>query len=334
MEQKTVSVIIPVYNVRDYLRKCLDSVVEQTYEYLEVIIINDESPDDSLQIALEYTAKYPHFHCYTIENRGLGGARNFGMEQAQGEYIFFLDGDDYLTPDCIARLVEAAESTGSDLVAAGCYDVREDGSVLQVYENTYRNAVTSLAEEPQLLFNRICACFKLFRRELLEGFRFESRVWYEDLRLIPKLYLRAQKIAYVDAPVYCYVQRAGSIMNNSDCGRNLQIVEAFEDLLGHYRAQGVYEQYRNELEFLVIEHIATAGLGRVALGKGQVRKETARKMQAYLATFENLYANPYLKTQPINRKIALWCNRNKWYWATKLLLKAKQIMKRGDHHGA
>ena len=70
MAEKTVSMIIPVYNVRDYLRKCLDSVAAQTYKALEVIIVNDGSPDDSLEIILEYTAKYPHFSCYTIENRG------------------------------------------------------------------------------------------------------------------------------------------------------------------------------------------------------------------------------------------------------------------------
>ena len=91
MDAKTVSIIIPVYNVRDYLRKCLDSVAAQTYRYLEVVIVNDGSPDDSLQIIEEYTAKYPHFHCYTIENRGLGGARNYGMEQATGDYLLFLD---------------------------------------------------------------------------------------------------------------------------------------------------------------------------------------------------------------------------------------------------
>ena len=325
---KKVSLIIPVYNVRDYLRKCLDSVAKQTYQDIEVIIVNDGSTDDSLEIALEYTAKNPHFRCYTIENRGLGGARNYGLTHATGDYIFFLDSDDYITPDCIADMVAAAEENESDIVAAGCYAISEDGSVLQVYKNACQNATTSLEQEPQLLFNRVCACFKLFRRELLEGFSFESRVWYEDMRLIPKLYLHAKKITYIDTPVYFYVQRSGSIMNNSDCARNLQIVDALEDMLGYYRAQGAYDKYRNELEFLVIEHIATAGLGRVALGKGRIRKETARKMQEYLASFRDLYSNPYLKTQSTNRKIVLWCNRRGWYWATKLLLKAKRAIQK------
>lgn len=328
MATKTASLIIPIYNVRNYLRKCLDSVAAQTYSNLEVLIINDGSPDDSLEIALEYTSKYPHFHCYTIENRGLGGARNYGMEQAKGDYILFLDGDDYLTPNCVEVLVAAAEENGSDIVAANCYDVWEDGSLVMAYKNIYQKANTSLAQEPQLLFNRICACFKLFRRELLEGFSFVSRMWYEDLRLIPKLYLHAKTITYVDDSLYYYVQREGSIMNNSGCSRNLEIVDAFEDLLDYYRQQGMYERYRAELEFLVIEHIAVSGIGRAVFGTGKEKRDSIRKMQAYLETFDHLYDNPYLKTQARNRKIVLWCNRCGWYWATKLLLQAKQAIKK------
>lgn len=328
MAEKTVSVIIPVYNVRDYLRKCLDSVAAQTYKALEVIIVNDGSPDDSLEIILEYTAKYPHFSCYTIENRGLGGARNYGMEHATGDYVLFLDSDDYIAPNCVEVMVTAAEKTGSDMVIANCYDVRENGSVILAYQNQYRNATTSLAQEPELLFNRVSAWGKLYKRELLDDFAYVSRVWYEDMRLTPKLYLRAEKITYVDDSLFYYVQREGSIMNNRNYRRNLEVIEAFEDLLGYFQEQGVYEKYKDALEFLVIEHVAVAGIARVAMGKGKERNQVIAQLQAYLASFENLYDNPYLKSQARNRKIVLWCNRHGWYWATKLLLGVKQATKK------
>ena len=321
-----LSVIVPVYNVEQYLARCVDSILAQSYENLEVIIVNDGSPDDSLQIALEYTAKYPHFRCYTIENRGLGGARNYGMELAKGDYILFLDSDDYIAPDCVEIMVSAAEKTECDIVVSNCYDVREDGSVLLSYRNVYKNATTSLAEEPEILFNRVCAWAKLYSRELLEGLSYVSRVWYEDLRLTPKLYLRAKKITYVDDALFFYVQREGSIMNNRNYARNLEIIDAFEDLLGYYREQGVYDTYKNELEFMVIEQIAVSGIARVAMGKGKERNEVLAKLQAYLATFDNLYDNPYLQSQARNRKIILWCNRHGWYWATRLLLNAKRSM--------
>ena len=328
MAEKAVSMIIPVYNVRDYLRKCLDSVAAQTYKALEVIVVNDGSPDDSLEIILEYTAKYPHFSCYTIENRGLGGARNYGMEQATGDYIMFLDSDDYIAPNCVEALVSAAESTGSDMVVANCYDVREDGSILDAYKNVYKSAVTNLAQEPEILFNRVAPWGKLYKRELLEGLQFACRVWYEDMRLIPKLYLRASKVCYIEDALVYYVQRRGSTMNNKNYRRNLEVIEAFQDLLGWFREQGAYETYKDALEFLVIEHIAVSGVARVAMGKGKERNEVIAKLQEYLASFENLYDNPYLKGQARNRKIVLWCNRHGWYWATKLLLGAKQATKK------
>lgn len=328
METKTVSLIIPVYNVRDYLRKCLDSVAAQTYPHLEVIIVNDGSPDDSLQIIQEYTAQYPNFHCYTIENRGQGGARNYGVEHATGEYFAFLDSDDYIAESCIERLMTAAVETDSDMVMCNCYDVREDGSIIELYKNQYRNATTSLAQEPELLFNRVSPWGKLYKRELLKDLYFVSRVWYEDLRLLPKIWLRAQKITFIEDPLFFYVQRQGSTMNNRNYRKNLEIIEAFEDLLGYFREQGVYEFYRDALEFLVIEHIAVASISRVAMGKGKERDEVIAKLQEYLATFGDLYSNPYLKTQSRNRKIILWCNRHGWYWTTKMLLGAKQATKK------
>jgi len=328
LDTKTVSLIIPVYNVRDYLRKCLDSVAAQTYQALEVIIVNDGSTDDSLEIALEYTAKYSNFKCYTIENRGQGGARNYGLKQATGEYVMFLDSDDYLSKNCVETLIAAAQETEADIVCANCYDVQENGAVLAVSKNEYQNAVTSLQEEPALLFNRVAPWGKLYKRQLWNEMEFACRVWYEDMRLIPKLYLRAEKICYIEDAVVYYVQRSGSTMNNRDYRRNLEIIEAFNDLLGYYQEQGVYERYREELEFLVIEHIAVSAIGRVALGKSSENREVITRLQAYLATFEGLYDNPYLKTQTRNRKIILWCNRHGWYWATKLLLKAKQARKK------
>lgn len=321
-----VSLIIPVYNVRDYLRRCLDSVAEQTYKDLEVIVVNDGSTDDSLEIVLEYTAKYPNFQCYTIENRGLGGARNYGMERASGEYILFLDSDDYIAEKTVEIMVNAAEENGSDIVVCNCCDVREDGSVLLAYKNAYKNATTSLVKEPEILLNRACAWGKLYKRDLLQGFSYVSRVWYEDMRLTPKLYLHAQRITYVEDSLFYYVQRAGSIMNNLNYSRNLEVIDAFEDLLGYFREQGAYETYKDILEFLVIDHIAVSAIGRVALGKGKQRNEVLTALQKYLASFKGLYRNPYRKTQSRNRKIILWCNRCRLYRVTRLLLNTKRSL--------
>ncbi len=326
MDSVKVSLIIPVYNVEDYLRKCFDSVAAQTYKNLEVIIVNDGSTDNSLEIINEYTAKFDNMTCYTIENRGLGGARNFGMEKATGEYLFFLDSDDYIENTCIEKLLTAAINSGSDISVCNNYDVSENGDILLTYKNQYKNSVTSLAEEPELLFNRVCAWGKLYKRELFCDLQFVSRLWYEDMRLTPKLLLKAEKICYVDDCLLYYLQRQGSIMNNSNLKRNLEIIDVFNDVIKYFEDKGKYAQFKNELEFLIIEHIAVAAVTRVAQGDSSDKTDVLREFDNYLNGFKDLYNNPYLKTQEKNRKIILWLNRHKLYWITKLIMKLKSSL--------
>lgn len=326
MNAVKVSLVIPVYNVRDYLKKCLDSVAAQTYENLEVIIVNDGSTDDSPDIVNDYTAKFENMTCYTIENRGLGGARNFGMEQATGEYLTFLDSDDYIDSTYVEKLVTAAVESDSDIAVCNNYDVSESGEILLTYRHPYKHAVTSLAEDPTLLFNRLCAWGKLYKRELFDGLEYVSRVWYEDMRLTPKLFLKAKKICFVEDCLVYYVQRAGSIMNNNNVKRNLEIIDAFKDVIDYFKDCGSYASFKNELEFLVIEHIAVAAVTRVAQGASEDRKDVLQKLNDYLNGFEGLYTNPYLKSQERNRKIILWLNKHKLYGATKLIMKLKSAI--------
>lgn len=318
--------IIPVYNVREYLRKCLDTVAAQTYQNLEVIIVNDGSTDDSLDIINEYTAKFDNMTCYTIENRGLGGARNFGMTKATGEYITFLDSDDYIDSAYIEKMVTAAVESGSDIAVCNNHDVSESGEILFTYHHPYKNAVTSLAEDPTLLFNRLCAWGKLYKRELFNELEYVSRVWYEDMRLTPKLFLKAEKICFVEDCLVYYVQRAGSIMNNNNVKRNLEIIDAFKDVIDYFKDCGSYTSFKNELEFLVIEHIAVAAMTRVAQAVSEDKKDVLQKLNDYLNGFEGLYNNPYLKSQERNRKIVLWLNKHKLYWATKAIMTLKSIL--------
>ncbi len=308
------------------MRKCLDSVAAQTYQNLEVIIVNDGSTDDSLDIINEYTAKFDNMTCYTIENRGLGGARNFGTEKSTGEYLSFLDSDDYIESTYIEKLVTAAIDSGSDISICNNHDVAENGDILLTYKNEYQNRVTSLFEEPKLLFNRLCAWGKLYKRELFNDLEYVSRVWYEDMRLTPKLFLKADKICYVDDCLVYYVQRQGSIMNNNNLTRNTEIIDAFKDVIDYYKDNGNYTRFKNELEFLVIEHIAVAAVSRVAQGNSADKKDVLRELNQYLNGFEALYDNPYLNSQERNRKIVLWLNKHKLYWATKLIMKLKSLV--------
>lgn len=322
-----VSLIIPVYNVQDYLEKCLDSVQAQTYKDLEVILVNDGSTDNSLKIINKYVAANSNFKAYTIENSGQGGARNYGFEKAEGEYIAFLDSDDYIAPNCIERLTETAIKENSDIVASNCYDVREDGSVIEMSRNNLDNVTTSVFEKPQVLFNRVAPWGKLFKKSLFGRLRFATRVWYEDMRLIPKLYLNADKITYIDDALFYYVQRSGSTMNNNNAVRNLEIIDTFDDLIAYFKEKGVYESFKQELEFLIIDHIVVAGITRVVLCDNADKKGVLKKLEEYISGFEGLYNNKYISTLSSNKRLILKFNKHKLYFLTHLCMKIKNSIK-------
>lgn len=319
-----ISLIIPVYNVEKYLHKCFDSIVKQTYKNLEVIIVNDGSTDGSDRIIEEYAEKYDNFRAFKIENRGQGGARNYGLSIATGEYICFLDSDDYISEDCIEKLADAVKKYDCDMVACNNYDVTEDGTILNLYKNKFKNRCTNVEEEPEILFNRVSPWGKLFKKELFEGVEFVTRKWYEDMRLTPKLCIRAKKIAYIDDALFFYVQRQGSTMNNSQAKRNLEIIEAFEDLRTFLKEEGLYGKFEKELKYMVIEHVAVATITRVVMTDAPDKKAVLRKIQEYLDTYEDLYNNPYLHYLDRNKRIILALNRKKLFGITKMLMNCKK----------
>ena len=318
-----ISIVIPVYNVESFLERCLDSVQNQTYKNTEVIIVNDGSTDNSPAIIDKYVANNPNFKSFTIENSGQGGARNYGIEKSSGEYIAFLDSDDYIAPNCIERLAQTAKAENSDIVVCTCYDVKEDGTIIEKAENNIACATTSVFENPKILFNRVAPWGKLFRKSIFGDLSFATRVWYEDMRLIPKLYLNAQKISYIEDPLFYYVQRAGSTMNNSNAVRNLEILETFDDLIAYFKEKNLYETFKSELEFLIIEHVAIAGITRVALCNTPEKKSVLKKMEDYISRFDGLYLNKYISTLSSNKKLILKFNKNKLYFLTAMCMKIK-----------
>ncbi len=322
-----ISLIIPVYNVEKFLPRCLDSVASQTYADLEVIIVNDGSTDNSAQIIDRYVASNPNFTAYTIENSGQGGARNFGLEKAQGDYVAFLDSDDYIAPDCIEKLAAAAKTNDSDIVVCACYDVKEDGTVIAQIDNNITNGTTNIFESPQILFNRVAPWGKLFRRSVFGDLSFATRVWYEDMRLIPKLYLSADKITYIDDALLYYVQRAGSTMNNSNAARNLEIIDAFEDVISYFKQKGVYDKIKEEIAFLVVDHIAVATVTRVVQSKSKDKRAVIQKLDEYLSGFDGLYNNKYMPCLTSNKKLILQFNRRRLYFLTNLCMKIKSKLK-------
>ena len=317
------SVIVPVYNVEDYLETCVASVIAQTCQDYELILVDDGSTDQSGAMCDRLARQY---HCRVIHqaNGGLGAARNTGIEAARGDYLVFLDSDDFLSPDTLQGLSEEMDRVPADIYTFGF--VTSDGAkdlAPFVDDLPYHQPLT-LREHPELLLALPNAWTRVVRRSLFlsSGIRFPSRVWYEDIRTTPKLSALAGSIVVLPNTWYHYVQREGSITRNTNLARNHEIIDAFEDLLGWYRAQGLFDQYAPQLERLCIDHVYLAASVRVL--RVDPAHPLLKEFRDYLRkNFPDYQKNPLLGELPRSKHLAYTLLEGKHYRLLKLLFSLK-----------
>ncbi|WP_042721980.1 glycosyltransferase family 2 protein, partial [Flavobacterium sp. B17] len=227
-----ISIIIPVYNVEQYLAKCLDSVVCQTYQNIEIIVVNDGSKDNSAQIITDYARKYPDkIKSYHKENGGLSDARNFGIDRATGHYIGFVDSDDYITPTMYEDMVGLAEKYEAEMVICNIQKVDQQERIIQKLTQAPHMPEKIDLENNFSVFSDISyfACNKLFRTELFDGKRFKRNVHFEDIQLIPQLLLTCKTLAQTQNFHYQYLERSDSI-TKTHTEKGLDIFKAITDV--------------------------------------------------------------------------------------------------------
>ena len=215
-----VSVIIPIYNTEKYLHQCVNSVLAQTYSDLEIILVNDGSPDKSGDICDEYAATDNRIIVVHKENGGLSDARNAGLDVATGEYIYFLDSDDYIETDAIERLVLFMESEKADIVCLNKQPFTEESGIKINKEKLIRYPVCSGAKNVIFRFQKENEWFpgaplQFYRTAFLkrEELRFKKGLLYEDLLFNGIAYVRAEKVSPINSFLYHYRIRNGSILN-------------------------------------------------------------------------------------------------------------------------
>lgn len=260
MSGKTISVIIPAYNVEKYIRRCLDSVVNQTYEDLEIVVVNDGSTDRTGEIIREYEERFPgRVRLYEKENGGQSSARNLGIEKATGEYIGFVDSDDFVSTRMYEKLYKEAEENGCDIVTCGYYGCEAATGLITGYQTGYKGEFNqSIYENPLIL--RVNAPYpwnKLYRADLLKraGFRFPEGMIFEDLCAVLPLFLDAEKVGRVHEKLYYYIKgRKGGTLSTFD-ERHGQIVDALNIVNDAFRKRGQFETFYDVLLFFNISHI-------------------------------------------------------------------------------
>ena len=224
-----ISVIVPVYKVEPYLDKCVRSIVEQTYQNLEIILVDDGSPDNCPAMCDAWAEKDSRIKVIHKENGGLSDARNAGLAIATGDYIAFVDSDDWIEPNFIQELYDTMERTGAEIAECGTTYVDEAGNVLRqrsVAPIAYMDKLETLRRLVledgiyQTVWN------KLYRRESIDGILFEKGKHHEDDFWTYQIFDRIEKLAVVERPMYYYLQRSGSIIGTGYTIKRLDGLEA------------------------------------------------------------------------------------------------------------
>lgn len=325
MNEYKLSIIVPVYGVEKYIDKCLDSLVKQSLKEIEIIVVNDGTKDNSQKIIDKYVKKYPDkIKSYIKENGGQGSARNYGLKKATGEYIGYVDSDDFVEKDMYKKLYDKAKENNYDIVVCGNYNVSEDyqNKNIDAFINNYNTDLENI------FFGKMAVWNKIYKRDILikNKLEFKEKVWYEDLAFTLKAIMNSNTFAFIDEPLYDYLIREGSTMNNSNVQRNLEILDAFDDILSYIK-HNKKEEYFDKVEFLAIDHIYISAIVRIlkANADNKIKKETVNELICYMnKNFPNYKNNKYINTLSRNRKIIYKLINLKMYNLVNLIFKIKK----------
>ena len=298
-----ISVIIPVFKVEPYLDRCLESVTGQSYPGLQIILVDDGSPDKCPAMCDAWAAGDSRIQVIHKPNGGLSDARNAGMRVAAGEYISFIDSDDWIEPEMLERLLNAMQKDESDIAACTVRMVWEDGSpdqLLTVQKNAVLDKNTA---QKELLSERLLkqpVWYKLYRRKLIADIPFEIGKQHEDVFWSYQAVGRAGRVSLIDYIGYNYFQRGGSIMGSGYSLKNLDAMEAYE------------KRYRYLAEFFPeLEKRARVGIHNACIYHGQMvlkylPKQGREKAIEYLNSVKQKY--PIRASDYANRKTThrLW----------------------------
>lgn len=300
MKSPKVSVIVPVYNTEQYLRRCLRSLLRQTLKELEIVAVDDGSTDGSPAILKEYAERFPgKLRVLTQErNGGQAAARNRGLRAARGEYVGFLDSDDFARPEMFRELYEAGAAAGADYVACGYTDTAKENGQLIVLK---RYVASKLAKtQKDLFFGALVSPFlHLYRREVLltANVLFTENHIYEDTAFYMNLIPYLHTLAEVPRALAVRLRRPDSTTTTITLQRIGHIFPVLDEVIDFYRARGFWDEFCREVEYMCVRILACSSLRRAARLSGRrERNEFAKETLAFIESrFPDFRNNPYIR---------------------------------------
>lgn len=318
----TVSIVVPIYNVEKYLQRCVDSLLNQTYEEVEILLVDDCSTDGSFEIARKYEEKYPE-KCKYIKretNGGLAAARNSGIKEATGTWLGFVDSDDWIENTCVEKVMKVAKEEASDIVVFDFYKIWDDGKKVRDHSLNYLSTASDNKLKVALIRNH--ACMKFFRKE----FFLESHLMFpedlkraEDMGIIVPLLTKTTKISILDEPVYYYYQRSQSL-SNSKC-TNFDFYKSAFALIEKNSNPG----FEEEIEYRAILEMVY-GMCMLMIVSKNSTKQVKEHLKEIKSKYPNWKKNQYLKYCNKAKRLFVWLAGNNRIWMMRLLVKIREIL--------
>lgn len=275
MDNCLISIIVPVYNVEKYLDKCLESIVNQTYKNIEIILVDDGSKDNCPAMCDEWAKKDNRIKVIHKENGGLSDARNFGLQSAKGEYVGFIDSDDYIDTTMFEKLLNKTKEEDATMTLCGLTLSYEDGTVRKYIETNLKNCnAQNIAtfytysqfwtENKDIYTDGIMAsvCRALYKREYIGLHRFDKGMYYEDILFNLPLLKKKSKIAIVNENLYFYCQRAGSIVHSYDevkYNKRLDFTKTVVERIAPLIDESTLKAYKFQLYYGIVLELAKNG---------------------------------------------------------------------------
>lgn len=303
-----VSIIIPVYNVEQYLNRCVESAINQTYNNLEIILVDDGSPDNCPQICDDWAKKDNRIKVIHKENGGLSSARNAGINNMTGEYVYFIDSDDEINPSTIEQMFKVAKEDNCDMVMGRYFRIFENekdagtqpeftDEIKYFDEDGFWNYyyLCYTEKKSEIAVNMIISCNKLIKSSVFDDLLFDIGKKHEDEFIIHKMVSRCKKIAFIDTYFYSYYQVENSIMQTKQFNPSLDAYEAYCDRIEHFSNSS--KDYTG--------NAFVRAFGGFSFNILNYRKSNPQFSKELKALYKRAYisAKPYIKKMGIYRNI-------------------------------
>lgn len=342
MKAGLVSIVLPIYNVEKYLDRCIESVINQTYRNLEILLVDDGSPDDCPQKCEEWAKKDDRIKVIHKANAGLGYARNTGIENASGEYICFFDSDDYIDPSTIEKAYNTAQKNNSDMVLFGHYDVNAQGKIVRTYIPTIdkESYVSSEVQEvllPDLVSDNpatgkstnlwLSACFCMYSMKLIleSNWRFASErdIISEDVYSLLRLYRNVEKVTIIPEAFYYYCENSTSLTHTYKADRFNRIKRFYNACIDACDELNYNDEVKKRFSGPFISNTIAAMKMIIQADMSNDKKKSAFKAICKDEQLHKIINSVEVQKEKFTRRLLIWFLKARLYSVCELLVRLK-----------